>query len=844
MGQIKTQKLDNGAIGFECIYGGVEAPFGGIDASKAPRYIEPNCFADASNFLIVDNELCICNLFAANFPSNGLTYPYPIPVGFGGISDPVSLIGVGTLPCEGVVKNWALYSSTGTDTNNFWHYRLILWTNDSATVESYDFSVSGQTVTVPATSATATLTVSWADAFTADQSLAEFTLQKSTQTGPTYGPPFAAFPPPYALGGLVYDVAQWLFNIGGVPTNNLYPSYGVGSYASQIFRNLYLDFFSGAAPGSLPTLSNIATAVATLIHNMWTNGYIPFDGVVSGSSINLTAKTPTAVTPGVPYYVVEGNAGNAITLSGGTAVDFFGFYPVGGGSFEAVVLPKYNTPTPFTTPSFNIEFSGFQGGKDAYTFQQQPIKNLTWETKGDNLYLTGYPANYMLQFNNTTKHFGYLTQYEGARVLKKMADHLISVGMIAGLDLNLNPLVITEQHLWFSWSKAGDPTTWNSLDASNLQTGAGGTQLADISDMLTGLIVSNSVAFILRAEGLSYAQVNPTSAQLPFEFNHVALCKVGQGCPSTSLWTQFDQVGFFVGNSNIFMLQQAPQAIGDKIIGGLYPDLIAQSDVAGGQFADYMYQLVNVEPLTILINNRPITVFAVNIKGRLYVLSPQDGTWMKFDTISAFPTPPGGLIGTPTNTILKCISLPANGIMGYGGSFQYKGSYIYAQQVYHTSLSVYQLQAPFMYQFLPKVSPQQNSYITFPAEEISHGRDITIDAVYATISGFPGTIVNMFVSGWQGNPSVYVSNAFVGQVVLDSNAIPDQYEEYQFFNSDGSAITLKAPQLQLYVAAQTVPAYTPPLGTVFLPYPQNSNPGFKCSKISMFGSFDPNQRPV
>jgi hypothetical protein len=145
---------------------------------------------------------------------------------------------------------------------------------------------------------------------------------------------------------------------------------------------------------------------------------------------------------------------------------------------------------------------------------------------------------------------------------------------------------------------------------------------------------------------------------------------------------------------------------------------------------------------------------------------------------------------------------------------------------------------------MPIVSIDQDSFITFPAEEISHGRDITIDAIYATISGLPGTIVTMNVSGWQGNPSTYVQNVFVGTVTLDSNAIPDQYEEYQFFNADGSAITLKAPQPQLLVSGQVVPPYTPPLGVTYLPYPQNSNPTFKCSKISMFGSFDPNQRPV
>src|SRR3974390_364255 len=133
MGHIKTQKQDNNTILFECIYGGVEAPFGGIDASKPPRYIDPRCFADASNFLIVDNELCVATLVSANFPSNGLTYPYAVTL-TPSITDPADLIGVGTLPCEGIVKNWALYCSSAINSGGYYTYRLILWTNDTSTV--------------------------------------------------------------------------------------------------------------------------------------------------------------------------------------------------------------------------------------------------------------------------------------------------------------------------------------------------------------------------------------------------------------------------------------------------------------------------------------------------------------------------------------------------------------------------------------------------------------------------------------------------------------------------------------------------------------------------------------
>ncbi|HEY4799151.1 MAG TPA: hypothetical protein VII99_08770, partial [Bacteroidia bacterium] len=402
-----------------------------------------------------------------------------------------------------------------------------------------------------------------------------------------------------------------------------------------------------------------------------------------------------------------------------------------------------------------------------------------------------------------------------------------------------------DPHLIFSWSAEGNYYEWNPLDATSLVTGAGFSQLADISDMLTGLVIANSVAFILRAEGLSYAQVQ-TSASLPFEFNHVDLTKEGQGCPSTSLWTQFDQLGFYVGSSNVFVLSQSPQAVGDKILKKLYPDLVLASNYPNPPgFQDSAYNDTNVEPLTILINQRPITFFSVNINGTLYVFSPQDGAWMKLNTLPAYPVWSGVGKGVTYN-IMKCISLPTDGIMGYGGSFQYKSSYMYIQQVQRTGLS-FALQAPLLYQFVPQVSPQQSCYVTFPAEEISHGRDITIDAVYATVSGIPGVVVNMYVSGWQRDQqgvSSYVSNVFIGQITLDANADPRQYEEYQFFNIDGSAITLKAPQLQMFVSSQTPPTWTPPITAPYPGYPYDSNPQFKCSKISMLGSFDPNQRPA
>lgn len=57
MGFIKQEKLANGNIGLEITYGGLEAPFGGVDTSAPPAYIDPKCFTSSNGVLIVNNQI-------------------------------------------------------------------------------------------------------------------------------------------------------------------------------------------------------------------------------------------------------------------------------------------------------------------------------------------------------------------------------------------------------------------------------------------------------------------------------------------------------------------------------------------------------------------------------------------------------------------------------------------------------------------------------------------------------------------------------------------------------------------------------------------------------------------
>ena len=56
MGAIKTTELSNGNIGLEITYGGKEAPFGGVDTSAPPAYIDPRCFTNCDGVIVVDNQ--------------------------------------------------------------------------------------------------------------------------------------------------------------------------------------------------------------------------------------------------------------------------------------------------------------------------------------------------------------------------------------------------------------------------------------------------------------------------------------------------------------------------------------------------------------------------------------------------------------------------------------------------------------------------------------------------------------------------------------------------------------------------------------------------------------------
>ncbi len=88
MGHVKTDKLDNGNIGLEITYGGLESPFMGLHTGPPPAYVDPRCLVASDGFIVVDNSLVLISVTLDNLPVlwNGT---HAIPIKFGNFYDSV-----------------------------------------------------------------------------------------------------------------------------------------------------------------------------------------------------------------------------------------------------------------------------------------------------------------------------------------------------------------------------------------------------------------------------------------------------------------------------------------------------------------------------------------------------------------------------------------------------------------------------------------------------------------------------------------------------------------------------------------------------------------------------------
>lgn len=88
MGHVKTDKLDNGNIGLEITYGGLESPFMGLHTGPPPAYVDPRCATAADGFLVIDNKLVLISLVQGTLPTL-FQNQQPTPLKFGNFYDSV-----------------------------------------------------------------------------------------------------------------------------------------------------------------------------------------------------------------------------------------------------------------------------------------------------------------------------------------------------------------------------------------------------------------------------------------------------------------------------------------------------------------------------------------------------------------------------------------------------------------------------------------------------------------------------------------------------------------------------------------------------------------------------------
>jgi len=395
--------------------------------------------------------------------------------------------------------------------------------------------------------------------------------------------------------------------------------------------------------------------------------------------------------------------------------------------------------------------------------------------------------------------FAISSTAQGIRVLRKFADSLIGLGLIPA-----PATIIASTDMIFAWTAAEALDVWNAVDISGNITGAGFNQLADIGDYLSGLVVSGGTAFILRAQGISYATATGNATQ-PFNWAHIGLGDQGEGAQVAALACQYDQTGMYVGNSDVYQVSNTITSIGSKIKALIYNALDSVAQASSSACAVWLGG-----------DSFPLIVFCLGLE--LFIYSPNNGTWMLY----VYQT-------TPYQNYLSLQNVIAGSLATYNthaGEVAVAGAmFALALQNYQTHINI-GLQAPIFYTLQEGLVNIRSLYsvaqtVTFIQEEIAFGRDITVDGLYiALFADVTETVTVDF----------YISGQFFNSLTLTPaqfNTLSGVPVEVQLSSPTGS-FTVHSPQLSFTLS----PSSTPNVSQI------------RFTKFAMFGSFDPKQRPV
>jgi hypothetical protein len=388
--------------------------------------------------------------------------------------------------------------------------------------------------------------------------------------------------------------------------------------------------------------------------------------------------------------------------------------------------------------------------------------------------------------------FATSTTLQGVRVLRKFAGSLIGLGLIPAPGT-----VIASVDMIFAWSATNDLDTWAPLGLDGNVTGAGFAQLADIGDYLTGLIVTNATAFIIRSQGISYATATG-NATSPFNFDHIGLGDEGEGAQVTALLAQYDQSGLYVGNSDVYQIANGITAVGAKIKTALFNAL-----------SNNPFRFFGNAACTVMINSETV-LFLLAVGNVIYIYNPSNATWQ-----------------TITLAVLAAdLYSLALGVFASSNTTASSNLFNQCSPIIVVELS------PQVYQFYELSEGVPNALslslppsVTFPSEEVAFGRDITVDGIYSAISAQVSENVAMF---YNLNGNVFSAQSLTPTEFDSLSALPVGTQVFPDSVTSSGAVTEHSPQLQISIAA------LPDTGTALV----------RLTKQAIFGSFDPRQRPV
>lgn len=593
-----------------------------------------------------------------------------------------------------------------------------------------------------------------------------------------------------------------------VPPSGSNPGYTQTNYTIWTWQGLY--------PGSVPIATTLtvqqspttspATPATAIIYISGPTSTSPFGtnsvqfnndiGQIYPTTIN-TGDTPAQVAGNMANYLNTTSA-NLIVSAAANGTEVILTTKATGSAANSTGLAVWSdaATVPGVIPIPTI-FQHFSGGLDSQTVSFPPSLNpVTWICVGETLYIGGY-GTMILQYTQSTgvPVLSVCTQYLGAICLGKFNSQLIAAGIVPGPDSVVQG-VIQQPEMILAWSAPEQLNIWNPEHPDGTVTGAGFNEISDVSDYLTGIFLTPGTAIILRTQGIDY--ITPLSGGFtPFDFAHISNAYKGEGCQHFKLVTEYDQIGTFIGNTNVFQFSGSLVPIGDKIRNLIYthpsPTTYHNRDSASGPFNE----LKALQVLSMFIMDDTIYIYDLNNKTWMpYYLAPTnqanvfDIEWLTRDII------------------------PSDRPQEYVNS-----SPILVTEDSTTTQPLYwRLQTFIQDTSFPHAT---QCYVNFPQEEISFGRDITIESAYVAIAGTPGIVVDF-----------WVSNLLHAQLTLPAIASSTVFSNYQiWFVADPTLddkTTVQDPQLSVSISLAA----------------PSSNLSFRISKIAVFGSFDPAQRPV